>query len=125
MTADFVSKGTLLNSIQLDASVANVLTNPVSLAQKVDVLHGDILWQLLDYAWLPQGKTSSELRASLADLHPDAAGGTSDTPDKMSTGNNPSPATPFITDNNLPATYARMLGDDMLVPSPAVSYLSM
>ncbi len=105
--------GTLLRSFEMNASIATVLTSPASLAQKVDVPHGSSLWQLLDYAWLPQNRSSPEIRSSLADLLP----GTSPYPSSVPVG-----ALSETTDlsgfqsnaqSMLPPTYARMLGDDM------------
>jgi hypothetical protein len=104
--------GTLLRSFELDSGLAAVLTNPVSLAQKVNVPHGAILWQLLDYAWLPQTNSSPEVRSSLADLLPGTVSQQSAVPVQSSESTNP-PIVQFDTHNVLPPTYARMLGEDM------------
>ena len=106
-------QGTLLRSFELDSNTAKVLTNAVSLAQKVDVPHGTILWQLLDYAWLPQKKSSPEVRSSLADLLPGTIPQSQSTTDRPSSEHTSSSTVSFSTGNVLPQTYARMLGEDM------------
>jgi hypothetical protein len=106
--------GTLLRSFEVETAIAAVLTNPVNLAQRVEVPNGSILWLLLDYAWLPQSDRSSspEVRNSLASLLPgvvpDRSFGTTTIPDAVDL----SPL-PFNPELALPPTYARMLGDDM------------
>lgn len=82
------------------------------MARKVDVPHGSVLWQLLDYAWLPQTKTSPDIRSSLADLLP----GTIAQPQRVAgstTSDAADSAAPFSASSVLPPTYARMLGGDM------------
>ncbi|KAJ9606277.1 hypothetical protein H2200_009238 [Cladophialophora chaetospira] len=105
--------GTLLRSFELDASIATVLIDPVSLAQKVDVPHGTILWQLLDYAWMPQTKSSPEIRSSLADLLPGSVPQQSTVPTALSSKTANPASVRFNAANPLPPTYARMLGEDM------------
>jgi hypothetical protein len=105
--------GTLLRSFELDSTIATVLTSPESLAQKVDVPHGSVLWQLLDYAWLPQNKSSPEIRSSLADLLPTTEPEHSTMPVRSSSKATHPPMVQFNANSALPPTYARMLGEDM------------
>ncbi|ETI26971.1 hypothetical protein G647_10070 [Cladophialophora carrionii CBS 160.54] len=105
--------GTLLRTFELDPNLATVLTDAVSLAQKVDVPHGAILWQLLDYAWLPQSKSSSEIRSSLADLLPGTASRQSSSPAGPSSEATNAQTIQFEANSGIPPTYARMLGEDM------------
>ncbi|OAP55002.1 hypothetical protein AYL99_10702 [Fonsecaea erecta] len=105
--------GTLLRSFKLDPAVARVLTNPVSLAQKVTVPLGNMLWQLLDYAWLPRNIHPGENKSSVADLLPGTGHLQSNMTETLaSNGANP-PGGPFNGTGVLPPTYARMLGEDM------------
>ncbi|KIW45535.1 uncharacterized protein PV06_03919 [Exophiala oligosperma] len=107
--------GTLLSSFELDSHIKTVLTDPVSLACKVDVPHGTILWQLLDYAWLPQSKPPSAIRSTLAVA--DLLSETVSEEPNIATGASPEitkqPMAFFTSGNSLPPTYARMLGEDM------------
>jgi hypothetical protein len=105
--------GTLLRSFELDSSIASVLTDAVSLARKVDVPHGTALWQLLDYAWVPQNKTSPEIRNSLADLLPESESQHAAMPVRMASEASSQSMTDFDMNTALPSTYARMLGEDM------------
>ncbi|KIW16278.1 hypothetical protein PV08_06329 [Exophiala spinifera] len=107
--------GTLLSSFELDASIARVLTDPASLARKVDVPHGTMLWQLLDYAWAPQNKPPSAIRSSLAiaDLLSETAPEEANNPTGSSCDSAYTPIVLFDSRDSLPSSYARMLGEDM------------
>lgn len=107
--------GTLLSCFELDSNIATVLTSPISLALKVDVPHGTMLWQLLDYAWAPQYKPSSAIRSSLAvaDLLSETEPEEPTIPTQASSDTTHDRMALFDAGNSLPPTYARMLGEDM------------
>ncbi|KAH0842316.1 hypothetical protein FOPE_07257 [Fonsecaea pedrosoi] len=106
-------KGTLLRSFKLDPEVARVLINPTSLAQKMTVPLGNMLWQLLDYAWLPHNIRPGETRSTLADLLPGTGHLRTNITESLASGSTNLPGDQYNTSGVLPATYARMLGEDM------------
>lgn len=98
--------------------MARTLTDPVSLARKAPVPHGSMLWQLLDYAWLPQNRTTpgGTTTQTLADLLPELIQepSVSSIPESIDMIDSPESSAIQLDDNTgIIPDYARMLGEDM------------
>ena len=91
------------------------LTSPVALSQKLRIPNGELMWQLLDYAWLPDpagNRSVLDNVSSMTDFRSDWAGSEADpiSPPAESIRQIPNP----LEHDNPPYNFLHAyLGDDM------------